>query len=192
MMFIQTVQAVQVKQEYGLPLDQDRITKIELNSNLVKTEHDRLLLRLNNLKGSIEMFKKHTSNLRNENGYLNKKTLELKKIYKNLLEAEASLMAENDDLKRERHELTLKTNELDFYMKEHQDFDNVREVKIPIEQKRRRPTNVSKTEKQFGGGYTSNSGRKNNIGESPNRGYKSTMASKTPIVDSRNKIEDYY
>ena len=185
-------QSMEVKQEYGLPLDQDRITKIELNSNLVKTEHDRLLQRLNNLKVSIEMFKKHTSNLRKENGFLNMKTLELKKIYRDLLEAEASLMAENDDLKRERHELTLKTNELDFYMKDHQDFDNVREVKIPIEQKRRRPTNVSKTEKQFGGGYTSNSGKKGYISSSPNKGYTSTMASKTPIVDSRNKIEDYY
>ena len=54
------------------------------------------------------MIKKHASDLRQENGLVNMKTLQLKKIYKQLLEAEVALMAENDDLKRERHELLLK------------------------------------------------------------------------------------
>lgn len=188
---IQIIQTPTVETQY-YPLEQDRITKIELNSNLVKTEHDRLIQRLNNLNDGIEMFKRHTSELRKENGLLNMKTLELKKIYKDLLEAEAALMAENDELKKERHELTLKTNELDFYIKEHPDYENVREVNIPLEQKSRRPTNVSKTEKQLGGGYTSSSGKKGYTSYSKNQGYTSAMGSRTPVSGFRNKIEDYY
>ena len=197
---IQTIQTPIVETGYNYPLDQDRITKIELNSNLVKSEHDRLLQRLNNLKGGIEMFKKHTNELRNENGFLNSKTLELKKIYKDLLEAEAALMAENDELKRERHELTLKNNELDFYIREHPDYDNVREVNIPLEEKRRRPTNVSKTEKHLGGGYTSSSRKEqtpNSRGKgyssySGNQGYTSNAANNINQISYKNKIEDYY
>ena len=197
---IQTIQTPIVEQTYNYPLDQDRITKIELNSNLVKSEHDRLLQRLNNLKGGIEVFKKHTNELRHENGFLNSKTLELKKIYKDLLEAEAALMAENDELKRERHELTLKNNELDFYIREHPDYDNVREVNIPLEEKRRRPTNVSKTEKHLGGGYTSSSRKdhtpssrkKGYSSYSGNQGYTSTAANNMNQISFKNKIEDYY
>ena len=201
---VQTVQTIQtpiVENAYSYPLDQDRITKIELNSNIVKSEHDRLLQRLNDLKGGIQMFKKYANGLRNENGLLNYKTLELKKIYKDLLEAEAALMAENDDLKRERHELTLKNNELDFYIREHPDYDNVKEVNIPIEQKKRRPTNVSKTEKQLGGGYTSSSGnrghshsskKKDLRSYSENKGYTSTKSNKIDQIDFKSKIEDFY
>ena len=87
---------------------------------------------------------------------LNSKTLELKKQYNNLIEAEAALRAENDELRKEKHELILKKNELAFYMNDNHDHDTIKEVKIPIDDKRRRPTNVSKREKQFGGGYTSN------------------------------------
>lgn len=155
----QVYQTTQVIEGCGCPLDQDRITKIELDSNILKAEHDRLIQRLHNFKSNIQFIKEYSENLRKENGYLNMKTLELKKIYKQLLEAEVALMTENDELKRERHELILKKNELDFYIKEHHDHDMVREVNIPIEQKKRRPTNVSKTEKQFGGGYTSNLGK---------------------------------
>ena len=189
---VQNFENIQTDVGCGCPRDQDRITKIEYDSNLMKIEHDRLLQRLNNLKVGIQMFKKHTSNLRNENGILNMKTLELKKKFKELLEAEAALMAENDELKRENHELILKKNELDFYINEHHDHDNVREVNIPIEQKRRRLTNVSKTEKKFGPGYTSTSGKKGNNSFSENSGYTSTMANKPQISQFRNKIEDFY
>jgi len=41
-------------------------------------------------------------------------------------------------------------------MNDHHNHDTVREVNIPIDEKKRRPTNVSKREKQFGGGYSSN------------------------------------
>lgn len=61
-----------------------------------------------------------------------------------MIEAEAALRGENDDLRREKHELILKKNELGFYINEHHDHDTVREVNIPLDDKRRRPTNVSK------------------------------------------------
>ena len=189
---IQNFETIPMDVGCGCPRDQDRITKIEYDSNLMKIEHDKLLQRLNNLKMGIQMFKKYTSNLRNENGILNMKTLELKKRFKELLEAEAALMAENDELKRENHELILKKNELDFYINEHHDHDNVREVNIPIEQKRRRLTNVSKTEKKFGPGYTSNSGKKGNNSFSGSPAYTSTMANKNQVSQFRNKIEDFY
>ena len=140
---------------YGSSLDHDRINKIEGNSQILKGEHDGIKQRLNNLKMKIQMIKTETSDIRRENGVLNMKTLDLKKQYNNLIEAEAALRAENDDLRREKHELILKKNELGFYIREHPDHDTVREVNIPIDEKRRRTTNVSKREKQFGGGYSS-------------------------------------
>ena len=143
-------------------LDHDRINKIENNTNYLKGEHQTILQRLNDLKIKIDMIKKQTSEIRNENGNLNMKTLELKKQYKNLIEAEAALMAENDDLRREKHELILKKNELGFYMNEPHTYDNIKEVNIPFDEKRRRPTNVSKREKQFGGGYSSSQSFKPN------------------------------
>ena len=184
----QTYKTTQIETGCGCLLDQDRITKIELDSNLLKNEHDRLLQRLNNLKMNLKFIKKFSSNLRKENGILNMRTLELKKIYKDLLEAEAALMAENDELKREKHELILKKNELDFYIRDHHDHDIVREVNIPIEEKRRRPTNVSKTEKQNGGGYSSSSGKKG----LQNQGYTSTMSNKVQGNTFRNNIQDFY
>ena len=149
----QVYQTTEVNYEY--PLDHDRINKIENNSNLLKGDHDQLRQRLNNLKMKIQMIKKQTSEIRKENGVLNMKTLELKKQYNNLIEAEGALRTENDDLRREKHELILKKNELGFYISEPKTYDSVKEVNIPIDGKRRRPTNVSKKEKQFGGGYTS-------------------------------------
>ena len=136
-------------------LDHDRINKIEINTNYLKGEYQAISQRINDLKMRIDMIKKQTSEIRNENGNLNMKTLELKKQYKNLIEAEAALMAENDDLRREKHELILKKNELGFYVNEPHTHDNIKEVNIPFDEKRRRPTNVSKREKQFGGGYSS-------------------------------------
>lgn len=147
----------------GCPMDHDRIDKIEIDSNLMKNEHDKLRQRLNNLKANIHLIKKKTNDIRTENGILNMKTLELKKQYKDLLEAEAYLIAENDELKKENHELVLRKNELGFYIVEHHDHDNVREVNIPLEHKSRRPTNVSKREKKLGGGYTSSN--VNNFGQ---------------------------
>ena len=136
-------------------LDHDRINKIEINTNYLKGEYQTISQRINDLKMRIDMIKKQTSEIRNENGNLNMKTLELKKQYKNLIEAEAALMAENDDLRREKHELILRKNELGFYVNEPHTHDNIKEVNIPFDEKRRRPTNVSKREKQFGGGYSS-------------------------------------
>ena len=138
-------------------LDHDRINKIESNSNIIKGEHQGIRQRINDLKMKINMIIQQTRDIRSENGALNMKTLELKKQYNNLIEAETALRAENDDLMREKHELLLKKNELGFYMKEPHSHESVKEVNIPIDGKRRRPTNVSKTEKQFGGGYTSTS-----------------------------------
>ena len=186
----QIFQTTQTNIGCGCPLDQERITKIELDSNLLKAEHERLKQRLNNFKSNIQMIKKHASDLRQENGLLNMKTLQLKKIYKQLLEAEVALMAENDDLKRERHELILKKNELDFYIKEQHDHDIVREVNIPIEYKRKRPTNVSKTEKQFGGGYTSSLEKKGHKSYINNQGFNSAKANKS--FSSRYNIKDFY
>ena len=140
----------------GCILEHDRINKIESNEHILKNEHEGLKQRLNELKMKIQMIKKETSDIRSENGILNMKTLELKKQYNNLLEAEAALRTENDDLRREKHELILKKSELGFYTMEPHSHDTIREVNIPIDGKRRRPTNVSKAEKQFGGGYTSN------------------------------------
>ena len=147
----------QQPQNYGCGclLDHDRINKIESNTQILRGEHDGIRQRINDLKYMIQMIKKETSDLRAENGGLNLKTLDLKKQYNNLIEAEAALRAENDDLRREKHELVLKKNELGFYINEHHDHDTVREVNIPLDDKRRRPTNVSKREKQFGGGYSS-------------------------------------
>ena len=139
----------------GCIQDHYRINKIESDEHLLKKDHERLKQRLNDLKMKIQMIKKETNDIRTENGILNMKTLELKKQYNNLLEAEAALRTENDDLKREKHELILKKNELGFYSSDPHSHDTVREVNIPIDGKRRRPTNVSKAEKQFGGGYTS-------------------------------------
>ena len=141
----------------GCLLDHDRINKIEGNTQILRGEHDEIRHRINDLKNMIQMIKKETSDLRAENGGLNMKTLDLKKQYNNLIEAEAALRTENDDLRREKHELILKKNELGFYINEHHDHDTVREVNIPIDNKRRRPTNVSKKEKQFGGGGYSSS-----------------------------------
>jgi hypothetical protein len=150
-------QIYQEPQNYdcGCPLDHDRINKIEGNTQILRGEHDGIRQRINDLKNMIQMIKKETSDLRAENGGLNMKTLDLKKQYNNLIEAEAALRAENDDLRREKHELILKKNELGFYINDHHDHDTVREVNIPLDNKNRRPTNVSKREKQFGGGYSS-------------------------------------
>jgi hypothetical protein len=126
-----------------------------------------------NGKMKIHMIKKQTGDIRKENGLLNMKTLELKKQYNNLIEADAALRTENDELRREKHELILKKNELGFYISEPKSYDSVREVNIPIDGKRRRPTNVSKKEKQFGGGYTSSLGYKST---SKDAKYTSTYA----------------
>ena len=139
----------------GCILDHDRINKIESNTNIIKGEHQGIRQRINDLKVKINMIIQQTRDMRSENGVLNMKTLELKKQYNNLIEAEADLRAENDDLMREKHELLLKRNELGFYMKEPHSHESIKEVNIPIDGKKRRPTNVSKTDKQFGGGYTS-------------------------------------
>ena len=139
----------------GCLLDHDRINKIETNTNIIKGEHQGIKQRIDDLKMRINMIKQQTKDIRSENGVLNMKTLELKKQYNNLIEAEAALRAENDDLMREKHELLLKKNELGFYINEPHSHESIKEVNIPIEGKRRRPTNISKTEKQFGGGYTS-------------------------------------
>ena len=157
----------------GCVLDHDRINKIESNEVLLKNEHEGLRQRINDLKMKIDIIKRQTKEIRTENGALNMKTLHLKKQYNNLIEAEAALRAENDDLRREKHELMLKKNELGFYTNEPHSHDNIREVNIPLEGKRRRPTNVSKTEKQFGGGYTSNRVFKE---KSQDTGYTSTYA----------------
>ena len=154
-------QIYQEPQHYGCGcvLDHERINKIEGNTQILRGEHDGLRQRINDLKNMIQMIKKETSDLRAENGGLNMKTLDLKKQYNNLIEAEAALRTENDDLRREKHELVLKKNELGFYINEHHDHDTVREVNIPIDNKSRRPTNVSKREKQFGGGYSSSTNK---------------------------------
>jgi len=150
-------QIYQEPQNYGCGclLDHDRINKIEGNTQILRGEHDGIRQRINDLKNMIQMIKKETSDLRAENGGLNMKTLDLKKQYNNLIEAEAALRTEKDDLRREKHELLLKKNELGFYINDHHDHDTVREVNIPLSNKSRRPTNVSKREKQFGGGYSS-------------------------------------
>ena len=169
---IQEVTVVQNEIGCGCIPDHDRINKIETNSQFLKSEHEGLKQRLENLKMKIEMINKQTSEIRGENGMLNSKTLELKRQYNNLIEAEAALRAENDELRREKHELTLKKNELAFYMNDHHNHDTVREVNIPIDEKKRRPTNVSKKEKQFGGGYSSsrvNAG--NNMGYTSSSGF---------------------
>ena len=163
----QPVQEIQTQtvQEVGcgcIP-DHDRINKIEANTQFLKGEHEGLKQRLNDLKIKIQLLNKQTSDIRGENGMLNAKTLELKKQYNNLIEAEAALRVENDELRREKHELILKKNELMFYMNDHHNHDTVREVNIPYdEKKRRRPTNVSKREKQFGGYSSSRINNNNN------------------------------
>ena len=149
----------------GCVADHDRINKIEANTQLLKGEHESLKQRLNDLKAKIQMINKQTSEIRGENGILNAKTLQLKKQYNNLIEAEAALRAENDELRREKHELILKKNELGFYINDQHNHDTVKEVNIPLEGKRRRPTNVSKREKQFGAGYSSH--RTNNAYKGP-------------------------
>ena len=155
--------AIQTQIGCGCPMDHDRIDKIEIDSNFMRNEHEKLRQRLNDLKMNIHVIKKKTNEIRTENGILNMKTLELKKQYKDLLEAESYLIAENDELRKENHELVLRKNELGFYIVDHHDHDNVREVNIPMEHKSRRPTNVSKREKKLGGGYTSSSN--NNYGQ---------------------------
>ena len=165
----QEIPVVQNELGCGCIPDHDRINKIETNSQFLKSEHEALKQRLDNLKMKIEMINKQTSELRGENGMLNSKTLELKRQYNNLIEAEAALRAENDELRREKHELTLKKNELAFYMNDHHNHDTVREVNIPIDEKKRRPTNVSKREKQFGGGYSSS-----RVNNGNNMGYSSS------------------
>ncbi len=164
---------VQTQIGCGCPMDHDRIDKIEFDSNIIRNEHDRLRERLNNLKSNIHLIKKKTNDIRTENGILNMKTLELKKQYKDLLEAEAYLIAENDELRKENHELVLRKNELGFYINDHHDHDMVREVNLPMEHKSRRPTNVSKREKRLGRGYTSSAN--NNYGQnSLDQPYSST------------------
>ena len=147
-------------------LDHERINKIENNEIMLKNAHENLRKRLNDLKIKIQFIKKETNDIRGENGNLNIKTLELKKQFNNLIEAEAALRTENDDLRRENHELILKKNELGFYTMEHHNNGTIREVNIPNDGKSRRPTNVSKTEKQTGGGYTSYNEKSRDIGYS--------------------------
>ena len=110
---------------------------------------------------------------------MNRRIVPLKRIYRDLLDAEAALMLENDELKKERHELILKKNELGFYMNDHHDHDTVKEVNVPYEVKRRRPTNVSKKEKQFGGGGYSSLPQ--------NKGYTSTISKS----QANNNINDF-
>jgi len=164
----------------GCPQDHDRINKIEMDHSLLKGDHKQLIERLNNLKGLIDYLIQQTNNLKKENGILSMKTLELKRIYRDLLDAEAALMLENDELKKERHELILKKNELGFYMNDHHDHDTVKEVNVPYEVKRRRPTNVSKKEKQFGGG-----GGYSSLPQ--NKGYTSTISKS----QANNNINDF-
>ena len=181
---IQAMPVVQNEVGCGCVPDHDRINKIEANTQYLKGEHEGLKQRLNDLKMKIQMINKQTSEIRGENGLLNSKTLELKKQYNNLIEAEAALRAENDELRREKHELILKKNELVFYMNEHHNHDTVKEVNIPLDEKRRRPTNVSKREKQFGGGYSSSRVNNNN-----NMGY--TSSSSFPQREDNNYNSTY-
>ena len=169
---IQEMPVVQTEIGCGCVPDHDRINKIEANAQFLKGEHEALKQRLNDLKTKIQMINKQTSEIRQENGMLNAKTLELKKQYNNLIEAEAALRAENDELRKEKHELILKKNELVFYINDHHNHDTVKEVTIPIDEKRRRPTNVSKKEKQFGG-YSSSriNNNNNNIGYTSSSGF---------------------
>ena len=181
---IQEMPVVQNEVGCGCVPDHDRINKIEANTQYLKGEHEALKQRLNDLKMKIQMMNKQTSEIRGENGMLNAKTLELKKQYNNLIEAEAALRAENDELRREKHELILKKNELVFYMNDHHNHDTVKEVNIPLDEKRRRPTNVSKREKQFGGGYSSSRVNNNN-----NVGY--TSSSSFPQKEDYNYNSTY-
>ena len=170
---IQEMPVVQNEIGCGCVPDHDRINKIETNSQYLKSEHEGLKQRLNDLKMKIQMINKQTSEIRGENGMLNSKTLELKKQYNNLIEAEAALRAENDELRKEKHELILKKNELVFYLNDHHNHETVKEVNIPLDEKRRRPTNVSKKEKQFGGGYSSTriNNNNNNMGYTSSSGF---------------------
>lgn len=135
----------------GCVLEHDRINKIESNTSLIKSEHEALRQRIKDLNMKIQTIKQMTKDIRAENGALNMKTLDLKKEYNNLIEAEAALRAENDDLRREKHELLLKKNELGFYIVDQHTHDTIREVNIPLDEKRKIPTNVLKKEKHFGG-----------------------------------------
>ena len=160
---------IQQKTNRGF-LEHERINKIENNEILLKNEHENLRKRLNDLKLKIQFIKKETNDIRGENGNLNIKTLELKKQFNNLIEAESALRAENDDLRREKHELILKKNELGFYTMEHNNNDTIKEVNIPNDGKSRRPTNVSKAEKQVSGGYTFYNEKSRDIGYSSSSG----------------------
>jgi len=154
--------------EYSIT-DHDRINKIEKNTALLRQGHDDLIQKINSLKMQIQIIKKLTNDIRNENGSLNQKTLDLKKHYNNLIEAESALREENDDLRKEKHELLLKKSELEYYMTDKENPSTVKEVKVPIDGKKRRPTNVSKREKRFGEGYSSMT----YSNTSPNMGYSS-------------------
>ena len=193
----QPVQEIQTQtvQEVGcgcIP-DHDRINKIEANTQFLKGEHEGLKQRLNDLKIKIQLLNKQTSDIRGENGMLNAKTLELKKQYNNLIEAEAALRVENDELRREKHELILKKNELMFYMNDHHNHDTVREVNIPYDEKRRRPTNVSKREKQFGGYSSSRINNNNNMAFKGNSGFpqKQNNNYNSSYVNKQDFEEDF-
>ena len=131
------------------PLDHERINNLENATNNLKNDHAEIRARINALKAKIEMLKKQSAIIKNENTALNSKTLNLKQHYSQLIEAESAMRAENNALRKENQGLLLKKKQLEFYLNEHHDHSYVKEVNIPFEVKRHRPTAVSKKDKTF-------------------------------------------
>ena len=131
------------------PLDHERINNLENISINLKSDHDELKFRINGLKQKINLLKRQTNVIKNENNVLNNKTLNLKKVYNQLVEAESIMRTENDFLKRENQGLLLKKNQIEFYLNEQHDHNTVQEVNIPFVMKRTRPTAVSKKDKFY-------------------------------------------
>ena len=131
------------------PLDHERINNLENTTNNLKNEHSDIKARINALKSKIEMLKKQSSIIKNENNVLNNKTLNLKQQYSQLIEAESAMRFENNSLRKENQGLLLKKKQLEFYLNEQHDHSYVKEVTVPLEVKKHRPTAVSKKDKTF-------------------------------------------
>ena len=191
------------------PLDHERINNLEGITINLKTDHDELKYRINNLKQKINILKRQTAIIKNENNVLNTKTLNLKRINNQLIEAESNMRTENDFLKRENQGLLLKKSQLEFYLNNQHDHNTVQEVNIPFVMKRTRPTAVSKKDKFYSGltstnnyyrkiGNISTAGSLNNRSQMSNfRGGKpgslydvAYSSTKTPYMNNTTNVSD--
>jgi FtsZ-binding cell division protein ZapB len=105
------------------PLDNERIDKLEEDSNKLLNDHQFLRNEINQLIEKINGLNMRIGKLKDDNAKLNQKTMELREE-NNSRRIEASKLRENNEaMKRQNQQLREKKNRLEFLLKEHHDTE---------------------------------------------------------------------